>query len=518
MRRRAPATLALDAVVAGGFVLRLWQYLADASLWFDEAALALSIVTRPLAPLLTQPLLYAQSAPRGFLAVERLMTALAGSGDRSLRLLPFACSALALVVFRRLAVRLLDPPGALVAVAAFAFAPGLVHYAAQVKPYAGDVLAAVALTLAALDVRERRTAASVATAAGLGIVALMLSQAAVLVVAGIGVALVGSALLDGDRRALRLAAILSGAWGVAAAAALWVATRTMTPDVHAFMRSYWATGFVPRPLSVASALRWLWNEAAELARFGAGAVSPRLAIAASGAGGIALWRRRRDAALILAGPALTTLGAALVRQYPFSQRLILFLLPALAIGVGAAAGVVAGWLETALSGRAGARDASSGSARWLVATAAAALIAAGIAKAPPPYRIEEIRPALEYARAHVAAADDVYVFHAAGPAYRYYAPIVGLPDGRIGVRHRSDARGTRSFGDVDSLVARGRTWVVVSHAAPDADERLSLLAHLDSIAVRRAAAVVRLPDGPEPPNAEAYLYEPARAPLVAGAP
>ena len=58
-------------VVAVGIALRLWQYLADASLWVDEAALARNIVDRSPAGLLA-PLDYGQAAPWGFLLIEKL--------------------------------------------------------------------------------------------------------------------------------------------------------------------------------------------------------------------------------------------------------------------------------------------------------------------------------------------------------------------------------------------------------------------------------------------------------------
>ena len=47
-----------------GAALRLWQYSAGASLWADEANLALNIVDRPLGRLLG-PLDYRQMAPPG---------------------------------------------------------------------------------------------------------------------------------------------------------------------------------------------------------------------------------------------------------------------------------------------------------------------------------------------------------------------------------------------------------------------------------------------------------------------
>ena len=79
--------LLLWFIIAFGIVLRLIQYLANRSLWVDEAALASSIVTRTYRGLL-QPLDYYQSAPTGFLMVERFFVELFGNSEYSLRLFP----------------------------------------------------------------------------------------------------------------------------------------------------------------------------------------------------------------------------------------------------------------------------------------------------------------------------------------------------------------------------------------------------------------------------------------------
>src|SRR5450432_1767977 len=58
----------LTALVALGIALRLWQYLADLSMWFDELSIARNITERSFAQLLGQPLAFTQTAPLGFLA------------------------------------------------------------------------------------------------------------------------------------------------------------------------------------------------------------------------------------------------------------------------------------------------------------------------------------------------------------------------------------------------------------------------------------------------------------------
>ena len=79
------------AILAIGVALRLWQYLANTSMWFDEFSVARNITERSLSQLLTQPLAYTQAAPLGFLGALDISETLFGPGDMSLRAFPFLC-------------------------------------------------------------------------------------------------------------------------------------------------------------------------------------------------------------------------------------------------------------------------------------------------------------------------------------------------------------------------------------------------------------------------------------------
>lgn len=143
-------------VTLAGVALRVEQYLHGRSLWFDEALLALNVIHRPLQRLLTEPLAYQQGAPPGFLAIQRLVVAQFGSSERMLRLVPMVGGCLTLVVFARLAHRLLSRPAALLATALAAFSPFLVYYAAESKQYSTDVLFTVVILDLAVVLLLRR--------------------------------------------------------------------------------------------------------------------------------------------------------------------------------------------------------------------------------------------------------------------------------------------------------------------------------------------------------------------------
>src|SRR4051794_34950265 len=82
-RRAGPGSLyaaILFIAIIAGIGLRLWQYLAHASLWLDEAALARNIIDRSSLGLIT-PLDYGQTAPPAFLLVEKAAVAVLGNNE-----------------------------------------------------------------------------------------------------------------------------------------------------------------------------------------------------------------------------------------------------------------------------------------------------------------------------------------------------------------------------------------------------------------------------------------------------
>ena len=135
-RRAAPAWLHIGIiafVLIAGAALRISQFVANPSLWFDEIAVARNVFDRPLGALLFEPLDYGQTAPPGFLLAEKTATLLLGRTDWGLRLFPFLASLASLFVFAHLAGRLLSAAGAVVSITLFAFAFPLIYFVTQTK-------------------------------------------------------------------------------------------------------------------------------------------------------------------------------------------------------------------------------------------------------------------------------------------------------------------------------------------------------------------------------------------------
>ena len=457
-----------------------------------------------------------QTAPKGFLLAEKIAVAAFGRSDYAFRLFPLLCSLVGLLVFWRSAERLLDRSALPIAVALFALATPLITFGAEVKQYSSDVAVALLLLWLALELRPPNLAPRRALWIGFAGAALVwFSQPGILVAAALGAVLLSFALLrrrgePGHPRLRPLAAAL-GCWAISAIGATVVALRSVTPETRAFLQRYWAAGFPP-PGGLSS-VDWLWHQVRLLVGTdSAGSLlypAPTLYIGLAVLGFSFLWHRDRRLTSLLLAPMAGALIAAIARQYPFSQRLILFLVPNVLLGIAMGAGELVDW-----------------AARWWKPAgciAIALLIGPTIyplARSRPPYRLEDMKPVLAHLRAERQPGDAIYVFWGAAPEVEFYGENYGLrPDEyAVGGCHWDD---TRSYlEELDAFRGRPRVWLLITHETYPYQQDY-ILGYLDTIGVRRDALIVRTRIWGRPAfPAQAFLYDlsdPARLERVAPA-
>lgn len=507
--------LALVALVALGAALRIWQYAANSSLWLDEVALAMGIVRTDLMGLLTAPLPYDQVAPKGFLLLQKLAVLAFGPSDYALRLVPFSCSLVALVVFARLATKMLDGVAPVAAVLLFATAAPLIAFSALVKQYTADVCVAVLLLGLAWELTSQPLTTPRAVRATLAGAALVwLSQPGVLIVGALGALFVAWPLVLSSRLGppRSLIALLAG-WGLSALAVTLAGFASMTAPTREYMLRFWAAGFPPSPLSQVLHTFWPWDRL--MALFGGGPAAQaglgyplpaQYAVLAAGGLGL-LWRRNRRASLLLAAPLVVTLGAAVAKQYPFSDRLILFLVPALMLAIAAA-----------IEGLRRLVQQYSPVLAWAITIGLLGPAVWPVAATPPVYLFEHVKPALAVVQAERRSGDGIYVYYGAAPVVAFYAPQYGLErtDYSVGGCHRGTSR--RYLEELDTFRGRPRVWVLLTHSLPRYREREDILAYLDTIGTRRYSLTVpSRAVGRTPLPAEAFLFDlsdPAKAATV----
>ena len=462
-------TLLAWGIIALGVFLRLARYAAGLSLWQDEAALALNIAGRSFHGLL-KPLDYDQAAPVGFLLMQKACSLLPGAPEYTLRL-PALLGALAsLPLFFGVARRCLPPRGAVAALALFAVLDPLVHYATEVKPYELDAALTLAATWAGLAVLQEpsgRRAAWVLTL--VGVLGVWVSHPLIFVLAGVGLALAWSWWRGGRSGALRagLAAVTAAGASFVAAYLLFYRAQASNPVlVH-----WWALGFMPFPPQSLSDCLWLPRQTLGFFTDPMGLRGAVLSLGLALLGAVALWLGPgRPAVMLLLSPWAPVLIASALHRfpvltnnqflYPINGRLLLFLIPAVVLLLGA--GLEAVWAAGAAAAQRGALPPTAG--RLLGPLFALLLLGPPAALAATnlrhPQAVQDNLPMLAYVAAHLQEGDTLFVTWDGDQAYRYYRQrFPALADARVAFGHRHHPYAGYAA-EVTALRGRGRVWLV----------------------------------------------------------
>lgn len=132
---------AIYIIIILGVFLRLYFYFQNRSLWLDEVYLSNSIVSYNIKQLLTQPLLYYQKAPLGFLAMQKFFITIFPPGHFSLRVFPIFCGIASIFIFTTVCRHFLHSTFIWVALAIMCLAPPLIFHSAEAKQYSCELLA-----------------------------------------------------------------------------------------------------------------------------------------------------------------------------------------------------------------------------------------------------------------------------------------------------------------------------------------------------------------------------------------
>ena len=494
------------SVILIGAAFRLSQYVANRSLWIDEAAVALSIIHRSFVGL-AQPLDYDAGAPLGYLFFQKLLTVLFGNRDYVLRIFPLICGLSSIWVMYELAKRVLvERVAVFAAVLLFAVSDRLIYYASEAKQYSSDVLICLVLLLAIVCCLDRNLSRrDLVLLAVLGAAALWLSHPALFILAGTGFALSAHFIWSRNWRSTLLIGCVSGFWLVNFIVLYFVALRELSANET--LLASWNKSFMPLP----PWREWQWfvdtfrgvlDNPIGLARSSAIFLTSAIFLAI---GAISLCLRRWQLGLMLLLPILLTLIASALHKYPFSHRLLLFLVPIVFLMVAEAVGRIYSLFVILKLPQMGLP---------------LALMALTLLANRPAYEawrhiwaprlVEEIKPMMAYLSAHRRENDAVYINYSAAPAYLYYSAFYNLAN--VPFVQGSNRQNTNNyFRKLSSMRGRSRVWILFSHAwwyENGEDERTFILKYLDQIGRRL--------DQLSAPGSQLYLYDLSLAVSVQG--
>ena len=470
------ASLIASAIILVGLVLRLRQYLANRSLWLDEAALALNIIHRSFADL-TQPLDHLQGAPIAFLYIEKLAVLMLGDGEYVLRLFPLLAGCLSLFLMYRLSRHCVSQLGTLFALGLFAILWPPIYFSSEAKQYSTDVAVALLLYLAGWWFLEHEAGIKHFLLLGAaGAIAGWLSHPALFVLGGAGFTLLLKYSLDRHMRGLRNLGFTIGIWLAGFILLYVVSLQGLASNTR--LLDFWQNRFMPVPPW--RDLQWFATSLESLFADATGLSSPFLiTVLIFCVGSVSLLTRRWYCATLLLLPVFLTLLASGLRKYPFGDRLLLFAVPSVLIVLAEGLDRIRYTLR---------RIPWLSVSSWL-------LLAGYLLYAPlwsaqhnllDPYLGEHIRPALAYLETEVRSSDLIYVYGGAGLPFRFYAPSYGFSHTDYVVGRIEAESPDGPIPELDALRRHGRVWVVFSHTLDwgTVDKRATILEYLDRIGRR----------------------------------
>jgi 4-amino-4-deoxy-L-arabinose transferase-like glycosyltransferase len=482
-------------MIGMGIVLRLTQYVFNRSLWYDEANLALNILDRSVLGLF-QPLDHDQGAPIGFLLLEKIAVGVLGKSEYVLRLIPFLSGLISLFLFYAVAKRYISKNALLLALYLFAISDTLIYYSSEVKPYSSDVLVILSLFLIISRATLEKLTFSQSLALGIaGAISIWLSYPAIFVLFTIGICIIVAVLQQRTLITYNKLLIIFALWITSMILNYLIQLRYLANNGD--MVYYWRNNnaFMPFPPRSISDLEWFFFKSFDIFSDPGGLKLFGLELSGIGVtlfliGCYTLFYRNRSHLFILISPLVVTLFVSAFERYPFSGRLLLFIVPSLFLLIAEGAA----YLQVSSGNK------SSIVSVLLIAVLLMPLSLNAVHYLANPRTREELRPALQYIQGHKQPADTVYVYQGAEQAFVYYSKVLGLDGDFIaGV----DARGDWHLyiDDINKLRNKKRIWVLFSHVRTikGIDEEQFLLYHLDALGKQLDAFSTE--------GASAYLYD-----------
>lgn len=327
------------AILVTAVLVRLITWWVRPAFWGDESALAMNVAPLSFSEI-GQPYRYWQICPILFLLLTKAFVVVLGASELTFRLLPLLSGLVVAPLVYVAAHAMAGRRAALYAMLLVAISPYLVYFSGEFKPYGTDAalsIGAIALAARILeDPDDRRLQILLVV---FGAAAVWTSLPVVFVLGACGVVL-GVGELSTRRRPFALALLLLAAvlWGGGIFLHLteFISRGSIADSKN--VTQFWSHGFMPFPPRSLADLRWgpgkfffLFHQPGG---FQAWLRYPVGLLFLFG-----LWilaKRSRPNFALLVLPGLLLLVASALHRYPVQSRLVLFLVPLLAIGLGIA--------------------------------------------------------------------------------------------------------------------------------------------------------------------------------------
>ncbi|MCC8410807.1 glycosyltransferase family 39 protein [Mucilaginibacter sp. UR6-1] len=463
----------LWTIVALGVVLRLYHLLDNRSLWEDEIYLSTAFAQYNLTDVLTKALPFQQKAPLGYLLVVKTLTMLFGTRELPLRLFPFICGILSLVIFVPVVQKLLKPAGSVVAMALLAFGPVVLYHSVEAKQYSVELFSVILLLYLYLQYYGQATLKKRLIWGIWGAAIVWFSFASIFVMAAMAAAIGLNYLLKKQFNLLIAVMPVFAVWFGSFIINYVLFTSKDSDTGWLVFFFVYHDSFMP--LS-AHALPWLVKRMVSFLNYPMGlswvnvynvgilqqAVLRMIFIPLllAGLGIWQLYRNKKQLLLIIGFSFLVVFAASALKLYPFHERLTLFLAPLFIVLL--AAGVDFFYQRPFKS-----NIALAVLALMLVfGPVKNTLVQAKNTYLFGDYKKSFQREALTYLNNHYQPGDDVYVYWNDLPGYNLYKQIYPLKFTAVaGIDHRHKVSNFSSYfklvdSDLERFKGKKRVWVI----------------------------------------------------------
>ena len=412
-----------------GIIIRVRQYLSIRSLWLDEACLGLNLMEKSYSGL-AGPLDYNQAAPMLFLYTVKFLGQVFGYSELVLRFVPLLAGVFSILLFYLIMRRMFDEKTVCLGLFFFVFSGPLIYYSQELKPYSTDVFWLLLFFLCVSKHHQWNWKYSLLLGLA-GSVSLLCSFPAVFVILAFSFYL--GILYYNTREKMILIPLLS--WMVAVAVFIFFILGNAN---NSMLREYWNFAFVQLPLDMASLERNAHILANVVQFAGIPFISVSLGIILFLSGLFRL-RSKPDIAVLIFLVLIAALFASMIGFYPFSGRMILFLLPLFYMSVAYGLSCL---------------STSKHVLFWLcVLFLLVPFLKQGITLSIKPFEMEEIKPLLEKYNENKQNDTHLFLYPKAVPAFRFYRSNYHIKDEEY------------TIGIPDSIPALTRTqfWILYTH-------------------------------------------------------
>ena len=458
-------------IAAAGVAIVLYQWMTARPLWLDEEMIALNFRDRSFMALGGR-LSLDQSAPLGWLALERLVLLVFGSSELALRAVPALFGVGTVLAALFVGQRWLTTAGCATLVLLCSFGQWISFHAMELKPYSADTfwglcLPALAVSAArATSPEARRKGLAIwVTAAALG---HWFSLGALLVLPACFAVLAVSVQRNADG-VRQLATAFSVVVSSFALHYFFAIRHTLGSES---LRQYWQFAFPPPGAGVSGSLRWLYSQLQPFA-LKPGGTSHAASFWTLAALGFAFapppTRLLGFAAALV---VLSGFALAALRMMPLYERLSLWFVPALYLGIALIADRGAWLLREKPPKRSSMNLAAAGLVFAMMAALCADVVERGtrdlqIGRPHDSNRNTDDRAAVGWLMHHRRPGDILITTAHAQPAIWWYGGVPvsdggrRFPDGGsvLVAEHHTDPRPCRERGLETAIDGRHRIQV-----------------------------------------------------------